>query len=280
MDLDINKVFNTDVLATIKDVIICCICTGILYNPQQCSVCENNFCLDCISKWRKSRNSCPMKCENFIFKESSKLVKKMLNKLQFTCLNNCTSTLNYTDLFNHLNYECPERYIYCSECGEESKVKHFLYHKSKELKELDKILNEYKTKLLTLENTNVLLLEENNSLKEFGNDIGESYKSVMNDSNKEETLAYLSNLNSEEIEFSFPFKIYKSACEHYKNHNFVCIFSCCSKAFPCFMCHDTENSHSYSEVVKGYCNRCLTIIEWEKTLFCPNCGLSKLNQQL
>ena len=280
MEVDSNRIYNTETFITLKDVVICCICTGILYDPQQCSVCENNFCLKCISIWRKSRNCCPMKCENSVIKESSKLVKKMLNKLQFSCNNNCNMIIAYHELYNHYNSDCPEILMNCSECGEDSKKIAFLYGKTNKLKDLEKNFTILKKKLKDLQKMNELLIEENIYLKELsGENSGDQSKLISIESKREEQCSLNYNFLRQDNEISFEYKIFQNACNHYKFHNFVCIFECCNQAFPCFICHDTESNHSFTNVMKGYCNRCLCIFTWENTFYCPNCGLQKQNRQ-
>ena len=50
-----------------KDIekdIICPICLDILNDPFLCNKCQNNFCNNCITKWKINNSKCPICCAN------------------------------------------------------------------------------------------------------------------------------------------------------------------------------------------------------------------------
>ena len=151
-----SMIKNTQVFNVIKDEIICEICSGILINPKQCQSCESIFCENCIKEWNKKNNSCPKRCSNFIIKEPSKIIKRLLDKLKIEC-NYCKKDFNYeTFLFKHYPecykenelVKCP----FCPDC----KIKNKLIeeYKNKYLKEKEELLKQiiiYKERIKELE---------------------------------------------------------------------------------------------------------------------------------
>ena len=41
----------------------CCICLELLDDPIMCTTCHQNFCNECIKKWKVNNNLCPLKCQ-------------------------------------------------------------------------------------------------------------------------------------------------------------------------------------------------------------------------
>jgi hypothetical protein len=192
----------------------------------------------------------------------------MLEKLNFKCYNNCTKIIPYMDIIKHEN-ECTESHVLCEECGQSRKRHKFKYQIENKIKLAQKEILEINEKIEIIEKENQEMKEENiimkASLKKF-----ESNKSIDDDSNVFLQDSYDTNKSK-----TFEYNIFRTSCHHYRYHNFVCIFSCCNKAFPCFICHDNESDHTYTEVEKGYCSKCLSIFTWERTYYCPNCGQFK-----
>ena len=48
----------------IEKDIICPICLDILNEPFLCNKCQNNFCNNCITKWKINNSKCPICCTN------------------------------------------------------------------------------------------------------------------------------------------------------------------------------------------------------------------------
>ena len=64
----------------VQEMLTCCICTGVLVDPMQCSSCENCFCRSCIENWIKKAHTCPYKCSSPRIKEGGRMVKNLLEK--------------------------------------------------------------------------------------------------------------------------------------------------------------------------------------------------------
>jgi hypothetical protein len=41
----------------------CCVCLELLEDPMMCTNCHQNFCNECIKKWKVNNNFCPLKCK-------------------------------------------------------------------------------------------------------------------------------------------------------------------------------------------------------------------------
>jgi len=65
---------------------------------------------------------------------------------------------------------------------------------------------------------------------------------------------------------------FKDECPHYKNNYSINIFPCCDKPYPCYKCHDKNESHTYKSANKGYCRDCKYFWENGKITKCPSCG--------
>ena len=131
MYIDQSTICNPSDYKLIENFSTCTICGGILWEPMQCSVCDNSFCKNCLNAWFKlsNHNECPFKCPNSTFKES-KLVKRMLSILKFKCPNECNEPIPYEELLIHTKKNCKKL---------DFKKKYF------ELKEkYDKLYQEYK----------------------------------------------------------------------------------------------------------------------------------------
>ena len=140
--IDESMIKNIKDYNQIKDEITCEICQGILIRPKQCISCETNYCEKCINNWLSRNNSCPKRCSEFSIKESSKLMKKLLDKLVIQC-KLCKNNFNYeTFVFKHFEKCAEERKMikcpFCPNC----KIKF------KELEEYNNNLNKEKNELL------------------------------------------------------------------------------------------------------------------------------------
>ena len=100
-----------------KDL-ICPICLQLLVNPINCSeeINSHSFCKECIDKYLKEKNKCPICQLNFKYIISHKTIDE-LNSLYFQCVfekEGCNKIVSYSEYFNHINnckynkmkYEC------------------------------------------------------------------------------------------------------------------------------------------------------------------------------
>jgi len=83
----------------IEKEITCPICLNYLNNPVMCSSCENIYCKDCINKWKDNNSSCPLRCEDFVIKDVSRILKQILEKITIKCRNGCKFT--FLSAFEH-----------------------------------------------------------------------------------------------------------------------------------------------------------------------------------
>lgn len=131
MFIDSNLVTNLTVFETLKDIVLCSICTGVLVEPQQCISCDCCFCKKCLNEWLAKSKICPLKCENVNFKDS-RLMKQMLSRLTFKCPFDCPLTLSYEEILTHedvcdnLTAECPT----CKTVVSKSKIRINEYEKT------------------------------------------------------------------------------------------------------------------------------------------------------
>ena len=112
--------YNVDNLIDKENIddLICPICFFILKDPLSCSdkINSHSFCKECLDKYLKINNKCPICKSNFKFKKNDKILKE-LNKLVFLCMfknEGCNDIFSYSEYLNHIKdceynntkYEC------------------------------------------------------------------------------------------------------------------------------------------------------------------------------
>ena len=119
--IQISRVINLDKYENILPILKCKLCLNILLNPYDCSKCGNTFCYSCINKLKESNKDCPFGCTEYDITPSSFAIKKFLNQLQFSCLNQengCNEIISYNNIEQHdkyceyINSICPNQ-----QCG-------------------------------------------------------------------------------------------------------------------------------------------------------------------
>ena len=105
MYISVDEVINQNDLKIIIDLSKCCICKNILYEPVQCSECDNCFCKSCINEWLQKKFECPFRCKNSKFKPN-RYINKVLSILNFKCRNGCESIIKYEDIKKHYEEDC------------------------------------------------------------------------------------------------------------------------------------------------------------------------------
>ena len=118
-----NRIENLDSLQIIEELLKCPICLNFLNNPYECELCGVLFCEDCIKKWLKAKEKCPMKCSELKIKRANANSRKLLNKIILKCQNfpDCDYKDNYWNLLNHeekciyQKIKCPNKP--CKYCG-------------------------------------------------------------------------------------------------------------------------------------------------------------------
>jgi hypothetical protein len=104
-DIDENKIikFGYDNIVdkeNINDVekYICPICKYILYQPQKCSGCSENYCIDCI-KDGKANKKC-IKCGEDNYELNLDLLHDLIKNIKVNC-STCNNILDYETSLNH-----------------------------------------------------------------------------------------------------------------------------------------------------------------------------------
>lgn len=139
-----DEVANTELFEFAKPSLVCSICKGILIEPQQCTTCLGYFCLECVKISKIKSERCPVKnCMNFNYIESESS-KNMLPKLKFKCRNGCEQIIDYANLKNHYEKECPKMDFsekYLELLSEYNFIKFKMAQKEKNMTKLNDNLN-------------------------------------------------------------------------------------------------------------------------------------------
>ena len=80
------------------DKYVCSICNNILYQPQRCTGCLKNYCIDCI-KDEKDNKKCS-NCGGNEYEVNLDLLHEMIQKIKVNC-KTCQNTLDYNASLNH-----------------------------------------------------------------------------------------------------------------------------------------------------------------------------------
>ena len=81
--MEIENIVNLEGLEEFIDLVKCKICFMISIKPVACKQCESVFCRDCLMMWKEKKNTCPLRCKNFVINEEPRLVKNILSKFTF-----------------------------------------------------------------------------------------------------------------------------------------------------------------------------------------------------
>ena len=57
----------------------------VIFDPIECTSCENLYCKECIELWKLNADVCPKRCKNFQTKKINRILKNQLLKLIFKC---------------------------------------------------------------------------------------------------------------------------------------------------------------------------------------------------
>lgn len=191
MFLDSSLLINEKKFGTIEKDITCPICQGILNDPYFCNKCQNNFCGNCINKYKVKNNQCPFRCKNPKY-INNLFLKRILNELlKFKCQKGCEEVISYKDVNNH--YEnCPkedfkEKYLECVTTVEKLKlqiedfndIRNQLDEEIERNNELENELEEIRENKIEIENELEELKERNNY------ELVEELRSELDDKNEE-----------------------------------------------------------------------------------------------
>ena len=105
MFLDSTLLVNQQKLEGMEKDITCPICQGILNDPYFCIKCQNNFCNQCICKYKLNSKKCPFRCENPQYMKNLFLNKIFAELLKFKCKKGCDEIIQYQKVNTH-NENC------------------------------------------------------------------------------------------------------------------------------------------------------------------------------
>ena len=325
VNLNPKYINNKDFYDSIKDLVTCTICLGVLINAQTCNTCENSFCSKCLLKWKNThssgiQNSCPMKCKNNQFNSANRVLKNLLDKLEFKCKYKCNEdrTFDYNGIIEHLSHKCDNIQVSCVVCSK--KMKYTDYSKSVYYKEKIQLLDHIQvqnSKIVSLEKAVEKLKISNNEnntekeklLKEVSSlksklknlQIDENYdskgksipkrpksgkmekeneqytphpdsfkksstdKSKKTRFNQEKDKSNIVTIHDQKFELT-------DKCKHFMG-NYIPIFDCCEKSYPCYLCHKEAVNHEIQISNKVICLICKEIYTGNQ---CTCCGAFQL----
>lgn len=131
--IDITRIPDVEKPKNIDDF-ICKICTYIINDPYECENCGIPYCKECITKWERISNQCPIKCDSGMrIKPAHRFIKKMLGELKIKCKNEaCQIVIELSRMEYHLK-ECEYAAIQCTNDGCEEKILRKDYQKHNEI---------------------------------------------------------------------------------------------------------------------------------------------------
>lgn len=89
----------------------CCICSLIVKDPVECSICESLYCQDCFKQLEISGKGCVMRCSNSKIGKANKFIYDILERLKLKCPYCNIGGLDYTMFILHTNVcELAQRY--------------------------------------------------------------------------------------------------------------------------------------------------------------------------
>ena len=107
-----ENVKNKEYFQGVQDLTICLYCNNILMDPIECNKCESNYCRECIYSINSDNSICPKKCYFPKFSNSSKYVKDLLLKIEFSCI--CFRNIPYLEYLSHISKCTGKRCFSCS----------------------------------------------------------------------------------------------------------------------------------------------------------------------
>ena len=195
MFIDSQLLINKNKFKGIEKFILCPICEGIVNIPYECLECQNNFCQNCIEKWKLKNNNCPFRCKEFNLIHNRFLENILSELLKFRCDKECDEIINYKDINKHYNGECKNivNYDYKEKFEEISLEFTKLTVKYENLVESNKDL---------MEKTNEAIREKKNMMERFDSIKNQKilYKNELEKLNKEKKMSNkISNKISNDI---------------------------------------------------------------------------------
>ena len=179
MYLDNSLLINQQKLQGIEKDITCPICQGIINDPYFCSKCQNNFCNNCISKWKMNNSKCPYRCKEPEY-INNRYLKKIFNELlKFKCEKGCEEVISYKDVNTH--YENCKNEDYKEKYYESATQVEILKIQIENYKDIENDLDQARERNNELENEIEEINESKNNLENELEEIIEKKKDLEND---------------------------------------------------------------------------------------------------
>ena len=165
MYLDTSLLVNSKKFEGIEKDITCPICQGIINDPYFCNKCQNNFCSNCINKWKYNNTKCPFRCLSPIYIQNKFLTRIFSELLKFKCQKGCGEIISYNNISTHFenckNENFKEKYYESATKVEILKVQ------LEDLNDIKEELDQTKNELEQIKERNI---ELENELEEVKND--------------------------------------------------------------------------------------------------------------
>ena len=165
MYLDTSLLVNSKKFEGIEKDITCPICQGIINDPYFCNKCQNNFCSNCINKWKYNNTKCPFRCLSPIYIQNKFLTRIFSELLKFKCQKGCDEIISYNNISTHFenckNENFKEKYYESATKVEILKVQ------LEDLNDIKEELDQTKNELEQIKERNI---ELENELEEVKND--------------------------------------------------------------------------------------------------------------
>ncbi|CAD8205110.1 unnamed protein product [Paramecium octaurelia] len=90
--------------SSIDKNLICAICQSLVWDPKECSQCQNYFCSECINNTLKQTKRCPIRCPNKMkLNAPHRLLRTQMYELQVKCVNTgCPKQMQLQNLESHM----------------------------------------------------------------------------------------------------------------------------------------------------------------------------------
>jgi hypothetical protein len=252
MYIDPSYVTNSAYFEEVKNYLICTFCTGLIFDPIQCSKCQYNYCKECFEKWSEGNRTCPLRCEKPTFNQENRLVKNLLSKVILLCPAGCLQKFTYDEFLKHV-----------SDC-KSSSVNMFNYERmEREIEVLRKDNRQLvsNSKILTqkLYNINIAHAEEVKALKD-------KIKVLEQNIPNSKVEHKVNNVEPEQIKHahhcacsSLPdVQVIVKECENY-DWKYFPVCEVCQIAFPCPDCHNERDQSHECTYNKVLCNKCFSV---------------------
>ena len=201
MFIDSQLLINKNKFKGIEKYILCPICEGIVNIPYECLECQNNFCKNCIEKWKLKNNNCPFRCKELNLIHNRFLENILSELLKFKCDKECDEIINYKDIDKHYNGLCKNivNYDYKEKFEELSLEFTKLTLKCEDLIEKNKDLTNKTNEAIT-EKNNILTRFESmkNQKKLYKNELEKLNKEKKEIKKKEKEIVNIANKHNKE----------------------------------------------------------------------------------